>query len=116
MPYVNNGSVRIHYQVEGEGPALVLQHGFTENLVDWYEAGYVEALEPHYRLISSLMPGAWGQRQAAQSRGLRSGPKGGGCCHGAGRAEHRKGPFLGYSMGGWIGFGIANMPGNGFAL
>jgi pimeloyl-ACP methyl ester carboxylesterase len=60
MPYVNNGSVRIHYQVEGEGPALVLQHGFTESLVDWYEAGYVEALEPHYRLISSLMPGGMG--------------------------------------------------------
>jgi hypothetical protein len=44
MPYADNGSVRIHYQVEGEGPALVLQHGFTESLADWYEAGYVQAL------------------------------------------------------------------------
>ena len=51
MPYADNGSVRIHYQVEGEGPALVLQHGFTESLVDWYESGYVEALRPDYRLI-----------------------------------------------------------------
>ena len=38
MPYADNGNVRIHYQVEGEGPALVLQHGFTESVVDWYEA------------------------------------------------------------------------------
>src|SRR3984893_13969291 len=51
MPYADNGNVRIHYQVEGEGPALVLQHGFTESVVDWYEAGYVEALRPDYRLI-----------------------------------------------------------------
>ena len=42
MPYADNGGVRIHYQVEGQGPALVLQHGFTESLVDWYESGYVE--------------------------------------------------------------------------
>src|SRR5260370_38821394 len=51
MPYADNGNVRIHYQVEGEGPALVLQHGFTESVTDWYEAGYVEALRPDYRLI-----------------------------------------------------------------
>jgi len=29
----------------------VLQHGFTESLADWYEAGYVQALRPDYRLI-----------------------------------------------------------------
>ena len=51
MPYAHNGSVRIHYQVEGRGPALVLQHGFTESLVDWHESGYVEALRRDYRLI-----------------------------------------------------------------
>jgi pimeloyl-ACP methyl ester carboxylesterase len=51
MPYIDNGGVRIHYEVEGEGPALVLQHGFTESVVDWYEAGYVEALRHDYRLV-----------------------------------------------------------------
>jgi pimeloyl-ACP methyl ester carboxylesterase len=51
MPYADNGGVRIHYQVEGEGPALVLQHGFTESTVDWYESGYVKALRTDYRLI-----------------------------------------------------------------
>jgi hypothetical protein len=41
MPYAVNGGVRIHYEVEGEGPALVLQIGFTESLIDWYETGYI---------------------------------------------------------------------------
>src|SRR5215469_7269201 len=51
MPYADNGGVRIHFQVEGEGPALVLLHGFTESVQDWYQAGYVEALKSDYRLI-----------------------------------------------------------------
>jgi pimeloyl-ACP methyl ester carboxylesterase len=107
MPYADNGTVRIHYQVEGEGPLLVLQHGFTESLVDWYESGYVEALRRDYRLI------------LIDARG-----------HGASDKPHdpdayvlnrrvedvvavldaldiAKALFWGYSMGGWIGFGIA---------
>ncbi len=32
MPYANNHGIRIHYQVEGEGPPLVLQHGSTSSL------------------------------------------------------------------------------------
>jgi len=107
MPYADNGDVRIHYQLEGDGPALVLQHGFTESVVDWYETGYIEALRPDYRLI------------LIDARG-----------HGASDKPHDPGAYLldqrvsdvvavldaldiakalfwGYSMGGWIGFGIA---------
>ena len=51
MPYVESGGVRIHYQVEGAGSALVLQHGFTDSLASWHEFGYVSALAPDYKLI-----------------------------------------------------------------
>ncbi len=51
MPYVTNQGVRIHYQVDGAGPPLVLQHGYTQNLELWYRFGYVDALKAHYRLI-----------------------------------------------------------------
>ena len=51
MPYANNDGVCIHYQVEGEGPPLVLQHGFTSSLQSWYTSGYVAALQPDYQLI-----------------------------------------------------------------
>src|SRR5437899_3536222 len=51
MPYANNHSIRIHYQVEGEGPPLVLQHGFTSSLQNWYTYGYVAALRQSYQLI-----------------------------------------------------------------
>ena len=44
MPYANNAGVRIHYEVDGTGPALVLHHAFTQCLEDWSECGYVAAL------------------------------------------------------------------------
>ena len=107
MPYANSQGIRIHYQVDGEGPPLVLQHGFTSSLKSWYMNGYVEALRPDYQLI------------LVDARG-----------HGASDKPHEPAAyalslrvsdvvavlddlhlstayFWGYSMGGWIGFGMA---------
>jgi pimeloyl-ACP methyl ester carboxylesterase len=52
MPYTTApDGVRIHYEVEGSGPPLVLQHGFTDSVETWYERGYVDALKYAYRVI-----------------------------------------------------------------
>ena len=51
MPYINNRGVKIHYEVEGEGIPLVLQHGSSGNLGNWRSFGYVEALKNEYKLI-----------------------------------------------------------------
>ncbi len=51
MAYASNRGVRIHYQVEGDGPPLVLQHGLFWSVAGWSRVGYVDALKPHYRLI-----------------------------------------------------------------
>ena len=107
MPYAINQGVRIHYQIEGDGQPLVLQHGFTDSLETWYDLGYVEALKPQYRLI------------LIDARG-----------HGASYKPHEpdaydrernvadiatvlddldipRAHYFGYSMGGRIGFAIA---------
>jgi pimeloyl-ACP methyl ester carboxylesterase len=47
---VSNG-VTIRYRVEGDGPPLILQHGFTDSSETWYELGYVETLKREHRLI-----------------------------------------------------------------
>ncbi len=49
--FVENDGVKIHYEVEGEGPPLVLVHWFTGSLEDWRVFGYVDALKENYRLI-----------------------------------------------------------------
>jgi pimeloyl-ACP methyl ester carboxylesterase len=51
MPYVRSQGLRIHYHVVGDGPPLVLHHGFGDSLKSWYELGYVDALKDEYRLI-----------------------------------------------------------------
>jgi pimeloyl-ACP methyl ester carboxylesterase len=51
MPYATNGEVRINYRTEGHGPPLVLQHGFTGSIDDWYDMGYVDDLKDEHRLI-----------------------------------------------------------------
>lgn len=51
MPYVNNEGVRIYYEVEGQGPPLVLIAGLTGNLKTWRLYGYVKELKGDYRLI-----------------------------------------------------------------
>ncbi len=107
MPYSDNQGIRIHYQVAGEGPPLVLHHGFTQSVKHWYMAGYVNALQPNYQLI------------LLDARG-----------HGASDKPHdptlyalplqvsdtvavlddlhlSRAHFWGYSMGGRIGFGMA---------
>jgi len=52
MPYFNNENVKIYYEIEGEGPTIVMIHGFASNLEsNWKQANWVKVLKDNYRLI-----------------------------------------------------------------
>ena len=51
MPSANNQGIRIYYEVEGSGPALVLAHGLGGSHEDWLDMGWVEALGDRFQLI-----------------------------------------------------------------
>ncbi len=51
MPYAMNQGVRIHYEVEGHGTPLVLQHGFAATLWTWRDFGYAKELGKDYQLM-----------------------------------------------------------------
>jgi len=51
MPYASNDGVKIHYEIDGKGPSIILQHGFGSSLESWYDNGYVKGLNQDYRLI-----------------------------------------------------------------
>ena len=107
VPYAENGGVRIHYQLEGEGPALVLQHGFTESVMDWYEAGYVEALKSDYRLILIDARGHGASDKPHDPDEYTLNRRVADVVAVLDALDMAKALYWGYSMGGWIGFGIA---------
>jgi pimeloyl-ACP methyl ester carboxylesterase len=107
MPHVNNHGVRIYYEVEGAGAPLVLHHGTAQYGEIWQHFGYTSVLKRDRRLI------------VLDARG-----------HGASDKPHepsaydlplrvadvtavldalhiKRADYWGYSMGGWIGFGMA---------
>lgn len=55
MPMLDRDGVKIHYEVHGEGPAILLTHGFSATSVMW--EGQVEALSPRFMVITWDMRG-----------------------------------------------------------
>ena len=50
MPFVENDGVRIHYEVEGPGEALVIQHWFTSSIEAVRLLGYSDSLKDSYQV------------------------------------------------------------------
>lgn len=106
MPCVQNGSVRIRYAVEGKGACLVLQHGFFGSLEDWYEYGYVDALKDHFRLVMIDARGHGGSGKLRDSTRYALNLRAGDVVRVLDELAVGKAHYMGYSMGGWIGFGL----------
>lgn len=107
MAYADNQGVRIHYQVEGEGAPLVLQHGFADSLESWYELGYVPALRNDYRLILVDARGHGASDKPHDPDAYALHRRVGDIVAVLDTLNLTNAHFWGYSMGGWIGFGIA---------
>jgi pimeloyl-ACP methyl ester carboxylesterase len=59
MPEIDRDGVKIYYEVHGDGPPLILTHGYSSTSAMWQ--GQVAALSKHYRLI------LWDMRGHGQS-------------------------------------------------
>lgn len=104
MPFANNNGVKIHYEIEGQGSCILVQHGFGGNITTFSESGTIQELKKEYRLI---MVDARGCGQSDKPHTLE-----------AYQADTitqdyttilddlkiQKVIYLGYSMGGYIGF------------
>ena len=49
MPKIDRNGVKIHYEVYGDGPALILTHGYSSTSAMW--EGQIEALSKQYKLV-----------------------------------------------------------------
>jgi pimeloyl-ACP methyl ester carboxylesterase len=59
MPKIDRNGVKIHYEVHGDGPPLLLTHGYSSTSAMWQ--GQIEALSKHHRLV------LWDMRGHGQS-------------------------------------------------
>jgi pimeloyl-ACP methyl ester carboxylesterase len=59
MPTIDRDGVKIHYEIHGDGPALILTHGYSSTSAMWQ--GQVGALSKHHRLV------LWDMRGHGQS-------------------------------------------------
>src|ERR1700741_3188228 len=59
MPKIDRNGVKIYYEVHGNGPPLILTHGYSSTSAMWQ--GQVEALSKHHKLI------LWDMRGHGQS-------------------------------------------------
>ncbi|MCJ7551244.1 MAG: alpha/beta hydrolase [Anaerolineae bacterium] len=106
MPYANNEGVRIRYEVEGEGPPLVLHHGFGCFLETWYD-GYVEGLKGDYQLVLMDARGHGESDKPHDRESYRLALRVADVVAVLDDLGIRRAHFHGYSMGGYIGWGIA---------
>jgi pimeloyl-ACP methyl ester carboxylesterase len=104
MPYANNNGVNIYYEVEGQGPPLVIAHGLNGNLNGWPQG--VSELKHYYQLILFDARGH-GKSDKPHERSA----------YGINMVKDvvtvlddvkvERAHYLGYSMGGRIGFRLA---------
>ena len=69
MPMLDRDGVRLYYEVHGEGPALILTHGYSATSQMW--AGQIDPLAPHFKVVTWDMRGH-GQSDYPQDQGAYS--------------------------------------------
>ena len=106
MPYADNNGVRIHYHVDGQGPPLVLHHGMTQTLESWYDNGYVDGLKQDFRLILIDGRGHGQSDKPHEPEAYELKTRVNDVLAVMDDAGVDKAHYMGFSLGGRIGFGI----------
>jgi pimeloyl-ACP methyl ester carboxylesterase len=107
LPFVSNHGVRIFYEVEGAGPPLVLQHGSACSHAEWREMGYCDRLRRDYQLILIDARGHGASDKPHEPAAYALSRRVADVIAVLDALSIHHAHYFGYSMGGWIGFGLA---------
>jgi len=111
MPFAVNCDVRIYYEVEGNGPPLVLQHSLLRSLDMWYDFGYAQALRERYRLILIDARGHGGSGKPHDPHAYAPETRAADVAAVLDALGIDRAHYMGYSMGARIGFAmLAHVP------
>jgi len=104
MPFADNKGVKIHYELEGQGPPLVFMHGFTGSLNDWRMYGYTTELSKDYKLVLIDARGHGQSDKPNDARDYQPEHFAADIIAVTDALKIKKAFYFGYSMGGRVGF------------
>lgn len=107
MPYANNSGVRIYYEAIGSGAPLVLLHGLGDSGAGWRESGLVGRLQARRRLILIDARGHGHSDKPHDPADYQLRRRVDDVLAVLDAVGIERAACYGYSMGGWIGFGLA---------
>jgi pimeloyl-ACP methyl ester carboxylesterase len=107
VPYADNHGTRIYYEVEGEGPPLVLLHGLGLDLQWWRQMGYSPALKNDHQLILIDARAHGASDKPHDPEAYRMASRVADVVAVLDDLNLSRAHYFGYSMGGWIGWGMA---------
>lgn len=106
MPYATGSGVQIHYQVEGSGAPLMFHTGFAGSLIDFYDAGYVDALKGENTLVLFDPRGQGESDKPHQTAAYSPDQRVADVLAVMDALDIRQADYLGYSMGAQVGFSL----------
>lgn len=106
MPYAENDGVKIYYEVDGTPGAepMVMHHGYLADLESWRARGWVKALGGRYRLLLVDSRGHGRSDKPADPEAYEMRTRVLDVLAVLGAEGVRSAHYLGYSMGGMIGY------------
>lgn len=107
MPVARNGEINIRYQSVGEGPAVLLHHGGGFRLESWELAGWVDSLAADYQVVSFDARGNGESDKPTDPDDYRLDLLVSDVVAVADACEAEKVHYLGWSLGGKVGWGLA---------
>ncbi len=107
MPLAENtDGVKINYEVVGSGPPLVLQHDLLSDLNAWKTRGYVDALQDSFQLILIDSRGHGQSDKPDNPAAYELRTRVTDIAAVLNKLDIKHAHYMGYSMGGWMGYGI----------
>ena len=107
MEYATNRGFRIAFEVSGEGPAVLLQHGLLSGRASWRANGFVGALEPDFMVVTVDSLGHGDSDKPTDARAYRREARAEDLAAVLDALAVPRAHVVGYSMGGWMAAAFA---------
>ena len=107
METTRSGGQRIAYEIHGEGPAVLLQHGFASRRGTWRDNGFVAALAREFTVLAVDSLGHGDSDKPSAPARYRAEARADDLAAVLDARRIERANLVGYSMGGWLAVAFA---------